>query len=79
MSEDPQKTEPGECGCGVVDADSDGDGTLGCRDGCPDDRTKTEPGVCGCGVQETDVNNNDVSIVASCDDFADPDGDGTSV
>jgi hypothetical protein len=39
---DPDKTEPGECGCGVVDTDSDGDGIADCldtnddNDGLPD-------------------------------------------
>ncbi|MCP4740796.1 MAG: hypothetical protein GY871_00980, partial [Actinomycetales bacterium] len=27
---DPNKTEPGACGCGVADTDSDGDGTFDC-------------------------------------------------
>ncbi len=51
---DPNKTEPGQCGCGTPDTDSDGDGTANCKDGCPADATKTAPGVCGCGVAETD-------------------------
>jgi hypothetical protein len=40
---DPNKTEPGICGCGVADTDTDGDGTLDCldtdddNDGCPDE------------------------------------------
>jgi hypothetical protein len=51
---DPNKTEPGICGCGVPDTDSDGDGTPDCNDNCPDDPAKTEPGVCGCGVADTD-------------------------
>jgi hypothetical protein len=51
---DPNKTEPGICGCGVPDTDSDGDGTLDCVDNCPDDSNKTEPGICGCGVPDTD-------------------------
>ena len=52
---DPAKTEPGICGCGVADdTDSDGDGTPDCLDACPDDSEKTEPGECGCDVAETD-------------------------
>jgi predicted Zn-dependent protease len=34
--EDPEKTEPGVCGCGVEDTDSDGDSLLNCLDNCPD-------------------------------------------
>jgi PKD repeat protein len=53
-SYDPNKTEPGVCGCGVADTDTDGDGTLDCDDGCPDDSSKVSPGGCGCGVADTD-------------------------
>ena len=52
---DPNKTEPGVCGCGTADTDTDGDGTLDCNDGCPNDPNKTEPGVCGCGTADTDT------------------------
>jgi hypothetical protein len=33
--EDPDKREPGRCGCGVADVDSDSDGTVDCLDACP--------------------------------------------
>ncbi|OWY73062.1 hypothetical protein B7486_01575 [cyanobacterium TDX16] len=32
---DPNKIEPGECGCGVADTDSDDDGVADCNDVCP--------------------------------------------
>lgn len=51
---DPNKTEPGVCGCGVSDVDSDGDGVLDCLDSCPSDPAKTAPSFCGCGVPDTD-------------------------
>ncbi len=51
---DPNKTEPGICGCGVADTDTDGDGTPNCNDSCPNDPNKTSAGVCGCGVADTD-------------------------
>jgi len=51
---DPNKTQPGLCGCGVPDTDNDGDGTPNCFDGCPNDAGKTEPGDCGCGVPDAD-------------------------
>jgi hypothetical protein len=35
--EDPDKTEPGVCGCGVADLDTDADGVLDCNDNCPAD------------------------------------------
>ena len=52
--DDPDKTEPGICGCGTPDTDSDQDGTPDCNDNCPDDSNKTEPGICGCGTPDTD-------------------------
>ncbi len=52
--EDGNKTEPGQCGCGVADTDRDGDGTADCNDECPDDPNKTDPGQCGCFVPDTD-------------------------
>ena len=55
---DPKKVEPGICGCGIPDIDTDGDGSLDCNDGCPDDPDKIEPGVYGCGFPES---NNDES------------------
>lgn len=42
---DPAKTQPGQCGCGASDVDSDNDGFADCRDACagfPDDL----PGGC---------------------------------
>lgn len=53
--DDPNKTDPGECGCGVPDTDSDGDGTPNCNDLCPADPAKTAPGSCGCGIADTDT------------------------
>jgi hypothetical protein len=50
---DPQKTEPGVCGCGVADLDGDGDAALDCNDACPADAKKVAPGACGCGVVDT--------------------------
>ncbi|MCC7292635.1 MAG: thrombospondin type 3 repeat-containing protein [Phycisphaerales bacterium] len=69
--DDPYKTGPGVCGCGVPDTDTDGDGTADCIDGCPDDPNKTEPGVCGCGVPEGGTFTYDMQFAnlldASCD------------
>ncbi|MBI3800305.1 MAG: SBBP repeat-containing protein [Deltaproteobacteria bacterium] len=62
---DPNKTEPGICGCGVPDTDTDGDGTPDCTDTCPEDPNKTDPGVCGCGVDETDT---DGDLTPDCAD-----------
>jgi hypothetical protein len=49
---DPDKVDPGVCGCGISDEDTDNDGTPDCIDNCPYDPNKTEPGVNGCGNTE---------------------------
>ncbi|MHC4443470.1 MAG: LamG-like jellyroll fold domain-containing protein, partial [Planctomycetota bacterium] len=54
---DPNKTEPGICGCGIADTDSDNDNTPDCNDGCSNDPNKTDPGICGCGIADTDSDN----------------------
>jgi hypothetical protein len=54
-SDNPDKTEPGQCGCDLPDTDTDGDGTADCIDECPDDADKSEPGECGCGVPDEDT------------------------
>ena len=63
--DDPEKLQPGQCGCGVADIDTDSDGTADCIDGCPDDPNKTDPGQCGCGALDTDT---DGDAVADCAD-----------
>lgn len=47
--DDPDKIEPGVCGCGQADVDDDGDGTLNCNDPCPNDPDNDVDGdgVCG--------------------------------
>lgn len=52
---DPAKTEPGQCGCGSPDTDTDSDTVADCADACPEDAAKTEPGPCGCGHIDTDT------------------------
>ncbi len=44
---DPEKGEPGACGCHQPDTDSDGDGTPDCADKCPDNPFTDETGSCG--------------------------------
>ncbi len=52
---DPGKSAPGVCGCGVPDYDGDSDGTPDCNDLCPSDPEKIAPGVCGCGIADADT------------------------
>ncbi len=91
--DDPDKTEPGDCGCAVPDTDTDGDGTPDCNDDCPNDPNKTVPGICGCGTPDTDTDgdgtpdcnddcpndpNKTVSGICGCGTpDTDTDGDGT--
>ncbi len=51
----PDKYEPGACGCATADTDSDSDGVPNCHDGCPDDLNKTAGGICGCNVPDVDT------------------------
>jgi Tol biopolymer transport system component len=69
---DPNKIEPGGCGCGVEDRDSDLDGVLDCKDGCPTDPKKSAGGICGCGVADTD---SDQDGTADCRDSCPNDPD----
>ena len=70
--DDPNKTDPGACGCGNEDTDTDGDGVDDCVDNCPDDPNKTDPGVCGCGNEDTDTDGDGTAdCVDNCPD--DPD------
>lgn len=53
--DDPNKTTPGICGCGISDDDSDGDSVPNCLDICPSDPEKQDLGLCGCGIKDTDT------------------------
>jgi len=83
---DPDKTDPGVCGCGVADDDSDGDGTADCLDLCPSDPDKIDPGLCGCDVPEGscgdlcpgDPAKTDPGICGCGVPDTDSDGDGTA-
>ncbi len=67
---DNSKLEPGLCGCGIEDNDSDLDGLADCADSCPFDNQKTVPGVCGCNVSDFD---SDLDGIANCNDSCESD------
>jgi hypothetical protein len=71
---DPAKIDPGVCGCGTPDTDTDSDGTPDCIDGCPFDFFKIAPGQCGCGFPDTDT---DGDGVPDCNDSCPNDPDKT--
>ena len=48
--EDPDKVEPGDCGCGVPDIDSDSDGIPDCNDNCPDISNPDQVDIDGDGI-----------------------------
>ena len=55
--DDPNKTRPGICGCGIPDVLNAITGLYTCKtdivDFCPNDPHKTAPGICGCGIADT--------------------------
>ena len=71
---DSAKTEPGACGCGVADSDTDADGTPDCTDGCPNDPAKVAEGTCGCGTPDTDTDGDGrADCIDNCDAIANAD------
>ncbi len=78
--QDPDKQEPGQCGCDMTDDDADQDGTADCVDECPDHPAKTAPGQCGCDTPDADPDADGIAdcldICPGADDTLDTDGDG---
>jgi hypothetical protein len=72
---DPEKAEPGECGCGVADLDSDGDGIVDCHDNCPDTANPVQEDVDGDGVGDVCEEDGGPGEEGD-DDFVDADDDG---
>jgi len=67
---DPRKTSPGQCGCGVADTNTDGDAQADCVETCDTDPAKLAPGVCGCGVSDA---NTDGDALVDCQETCDND------
>ena len=58
--EDPNKTEPGECGCGVDDIDADADGVMDCNDSCLNTPNGETVNTDGCSSSQIDSDNDGV-------------------
>ena len=70
---DPAKTEPGICGCGVSDVDSDSDGIVDCNDNCPASSNANQADSDGDGIGNVcDISTSSVTNVY------DTDGDGVA-
>lgn len=72
---DPDKTQPGICGCGTADTDTDGDGVADCADNCPDVANESQMDTDGDGTGDAcDSDDDNDGIPDSID--TDDDGDG---
>lgn len=67
---DPDKTEPGICGCGVRDTDSDGDRTADCEDCAPMNAavSPAAPEVCNGGDDDCDGSIDESTCDIGCAD-----------
>lgn len=61
--DDPEKTEPGACGCGTPDTDTDSDGIADCLDECPNDATNQCNACLGDVTGDNQVNLSDLSVL----------------
>ena len=88
--DDPDKLEPGVCGCGDADVDTDEDGALDCNDPCPldPDDDADDDGLCASECEGEDcvegpcTGPEDEDCSDNCPDVSNPDqldtdGDGT--
>ena len=78
--DDPEKTAPGVCGCGVSDtpervSDPDADGVPSCLDVCPQNRWKSTDDGCGCDARKLSLHTADGQEQTLCAKIiSDPEG-----
>jgi|GEM_PF-2928846 len=87
--DDPDKTQPGQCGCGTPDTDSDSDAIADCNDPCPNDANNDadQDSVCGnvdnCPLDpnpdQADADSNGIGDVCEGPGAPTPDSDGDGV
>ena len=64
---DPDKTEPGLCGCGIPDTDTDSDGTPDCNDNCSNTANPGQEDTDGDGIGDAcDDADGDASDAGGC-------------
>jgi hypothetical protein len=69
--DDPLKNDPGACGCGALETDSDNDHVPDCIDECLYDPNKIGAGICGCFAVDDD---SDHDGTPDCNDHCPRDG-----
>lgn len=81
--DNPDKNNPGECGCDLPDEDTDGDGILDCNDNCMDaanaDQTDTDNDGIGDACDIPECGNGVIENGESCDDSNLINGDGCNI
>jgi len=73
--DDPNKIDPGQCGCGIADTDTDGDGVADCIDNCIDTPNADQADTDGDGVGDACDNCVDTPNADQADMDADGVGD----
>ncbi len=71
----PEKAEPGQCGCGYPDTDSDQDGVANCNDAFPNDPERTEESASDVNPQSDDTKDTDNDGIPDSEDQCPEDPD----
>lgn len=75
---DPEKTDPGDCGCNIADVDSDNDGVSNCLDNCDNSQDADGDGTSDCDdLCPLDANKTEPGVYGCGLSDTDTDNDGT--